>query len=83
MKKRVKELEALDQEPKREFIEIVVEYPKTCDYPEWEGKPYYSIAFREDGQTFIGYGTYNPAVLSRYIRQYFLGQEEEDGEAAD
>ena len=31
----------------RNFLEIIVEYPKICIYPEYEGKPYYSIKYEE------------------------------------
>ena len=58
----------------RNFIEIVAEYPpeNLCTYPEYKGKPYYSIHYQENGEDFMGYGTYNPEVLSRYIKEYFL-----------
>lgn len=56
----------------REFQEIVVEYPSTCIYPEYKGKPYFSIKYKEGNDIIIGYGTYNPKVLSEYIRDYFL-----------
>ena len=74
--------EALDRVPSaqqedrtsREFIELIVEYPPEdiCTYPEYKGKPYYSIKYREDGEGFIGYGTYSPKVLSRYLHDYFI-----------
>ena len=58
----------------REFIEITTHYPpsETCIYPEYKGKPYYSIKYRENGKTIVGYGTYNLEVLSRYLKEYFL-----------
>jgi len=55
----------------RVFKEIVVEYPSYSTYPEYEGKPYFSIKYMENGQEFIGYGTYKPEVLSEYLREYF------------
>lgn len=60
--------------PQREFVGLVVEYPPEdlCTYPEYKGKPYYSIKYVEDGDTFVGYGTYKPEVLSRYIKEYFI-----------
>jgi len=58
----------------REFQEIVVEYPPEdlCTYPEYKGKPYFSIKYKEGNDYFIGYGTYNPEVFSRYLRDYFM-----------
>lgn len=65
----------------RQFEEIVVRYPSVdlCNYPEYKGKPYFSIRYKENGEDFIGYGTYNPEVLSQYLRDYFmpLAQPEE------
>lgn len=62
----------------REFLEIIAEYhePDACVNHEWKGKPYYSIMYKENGEGFIGYGTYNPSVLSEYIRKYFIHCEE-------
>ena len=58
----------------REFVELVVEYPPAdlCTYPEYKGKPYYSIKYYENGEEFVGYGTYKPEVLSRYLKEYFM-----------
>ena len=58
----------------RKFEEIVVEYPpaELCTYPEHKGKPYFSIKYEENGEHIIGFGTYNPEVLSRYLREYFI-----------
>ena len=58
----------------RQFVELVVEYPdpELCTYKEYRGKPYYSIKYIENGETYVGYGTYNPDVLSRYLRAYFM-----------
>lgn len=56
----------------RDFVELVIEYPTTCAYPEYKGKPYYSIKYRENGQEYIGYGTYKPEVLSQYLKEYFI-----------
>ena len=57
------------------FQEIVVEYPSISTYPEYEGKPYFSIKYVEDGRGYIGYGTYNPEVLSEYMKEYFIPSE--------
>ena len=56
----------------RVFQGIVVEYPSISAYPEYEGKPYFSIKYTENGQEFIGYGTYKPEVLSEYLKEYFM-----------
>ena len=58
----------------RQFQEIVVEYPPEdlCTYPEYKGKPYFSIKYKEGNDYIIGYGTYNPEVFSRYLRDYFM-----------
>ena len=56
----------------RVFQEIIVEYPPISTYPEYKGKPYFSIKYTENGQGFIGYGTYNPEVLSEYLKKYFM-----------
>lgn len=58
----------------RQFVELIVEYPdpELCTYKEYRGKPYYSIKYIENGETYVGYGTYNPEVLSRYLREYFM-----------
>jgi len=56
------------------FEGIAVEYPPAdlCTYPEYKGKPYFSIKYEKDGEHIIGFGTYNPEVLSRYIQEYFI-----------
>lgn len=58
----------------RKFEEIMVEYPSAelCTYPEYKGKPYFSIKYEENGKHTIGYGTYKPEVLSEYLRKYFI-----------
>lgn len=58
----------------RTFLELVVEYPdpKLCTYKKYKGKPYYSIKYIENGETHIGYGTYNPKVLSQYLKEDFM-----------
>lgn len=56
----------------RTFQEIVVEYLSYNTYPEYKGKPYFSIKYTENGQEFIGYGTYKPEVLSEYLKEYFM-----------
>ena len=69
------EIKALEQEPRsaiakndlavREFEEIVVEYlpEDLCTYPEYKGKPYFSIKYKKGNEHFIGYGTYKPEVF--------------------
>jgi len=58
----------------RKFEEIVVEYPPAdlCIYPEYKGKPYFSIKYEENGKHIIGFGTYNPEVLTSYLQEYFI-----------
>ncbi len=59
---------------RRKFEEIVVEYPPEdcCVYPEYKGKPYFSIKYEENGKHFIGFGTYSPEEFSRYLQEYFI-----------
>ena len=61
----------------REFIEILAQYVPNdlCTYPEYRGKPYYSIRYRENGEEFVGYGTYKIEVLSRYLQDYFFNAD--------
>lgn len=58
----------------KRFKGIVVEYPPEdlCTYHEYKGKPYFSIMFEEWGETAVGYGTYKPEVLSRYLIRHFM-----------
>ena len=60
-----------EQQHRRIFQEIVVEYP-SFTYLEYKGRPYFSIKYMENGQEFIGYGTYEPKVLSEYLKEYFM-----------
>jgi hypothetical protein len=66
----------------RKFEKIVVEYPPAdlCTYPEYKGKPYFSIKYEENGEHIIGFGTYNQDVFSRYLREYFVMPTIKDGE---
>lgn len=59
---------------RKKFEEIVVEYPpaELCTYPEYRGKPYFSIMYEENGKHIVGYGTYKPEVLSRYLQEDFI-----------
>lgn len=59
------------EQHRRVFKEIVVEYP-TYTFLEYKGRPYFSIKYTENGQEFIGYGTYSPEVLSEYLKEYFM-----------
>lgn len=58
----------------RKFEQIVIEYPPAdlCTYPEYKGKPYFSIKYEENGEHFIGFGTYNLKMFSWYLREYFV-----------
>lgn len=71
-----------EQQHGRIFQGVVVEYPEYCTYPEYKGKPYFSIKYTENGQKFIGYGTYKPEVLSEFLKEYFMlpAQPESDKE---
>jgi len=61
-------------ESARTFVELVVKYPapELCTYKEYKGKPYYSIKYIENGETYVGYGTYKPEVLSQFLKEYFI-----------
>lgn len=67
-----------EQEPcednQREFIELVVEYinPDLCIYPEYRGKPYFSIKYRENGKYIVGFGSYKIEMISQWIKEYFI-----------
>jgi len=60
----------------REFEGIEVTYlpEEVCIYPEYKGKPYFAIKYKDnlDGEEIVGYGTYNPKVLSQYLKDYFI-----------
>ena len=60
--------------PEKKFEKIVVEYPpaELCTYPEYRGKPYFLIQYEENGEHIIGFGTYNPEVLTGYLQEYFI-----------
>lgn len=70
---------ALEKQPEqkngKKFIKIVTSYSMICPYPEYKRKPYFSIQYEENGEKFESFGTYNPEVLSKYIREYFMGAE--------
>ena len=75
-----------EQQHGRVFKGVVVEYPSYNIYPEYIGKPYFSIKYTENGQEFIGYGTYKPEVLSEYLKEYFMPSAEPeitDGQAIE
>lgn len=69
------------QKGEREFIEILTQYvpDDLCTYPEYREKPYYSIHYRENGEEFVGYGTYKIEVLSRYLQDYFFNIDMKGG----
>jgi hypothetical protein len=74
VKNAIEQLPSAQPESTRTFVELVVEYPapELCTYKEYKGKPYYSIKYIENGETHVGYGTYNPEVLSQYLKEYFI-----------
>ena len=59
----------------REFVKIEISYPKFTS-KEHKGKPYYAIKYIENGEEYVGYGTYKPEVLSRYLKEYFMPSAE-------
>lgn len=63
----------------RKFIEIRATYTPDelvlVTYPEYKGKPYYSIVYEENGKLLCGFGTYKIEVLSEYLRDYFIISE--------
>lgn len=73
------------RKPERKFEAIVVEYPpaELCTYPEYIGKPYFSIKYEENGEHIIRFGTYNPVVLSMYLKEYFIAPTIIEAESED
>lgn len=69
---------AIDEKHERIFQEIVIEYPSYTIYQEYKGKPYFSIKYTENGQEFIGYGTYKPEVLSEFLKEYFMPSTQQE-----
>lgn len=63
-----------DGKMNREFeeLEVTYDHDDLCTYPEYIGKPYFAIKYKENGNYFVGYGTYEPEVISRYLRDYFM-----------
>lgn len=78
----IRDMPPAQPEPQRTFVELVVEYPEPelCTYKEYKGKPYYSIKYIENGETYVGYGTYDPKVLSRYLSEYFISSAQPERE---
>lgn len=70
----LKTLPSAQPEQVRKFVGLDVMYPdpELCTYKEYTGKPYYSIKYIENGETYVGFGTYNPEVLSQYLKEYFM-----------
>ena len=68
----------------KKFEEIVVEYPQEdlYIYLKYKGKPYFSIKYEENGKHFKGFGTYDPKMLSKYLKDDFncciSGKEEDE-----
>ena len=58
----------------RTFVELVERYinPEFCPYPEYKGKPYYSIKYIEKGEEYVGYSTYSLQVMSEFLKKYFI-----------
>ena len=66
----------------RTFVELVERYvdPELCPYPEYKGKPYYSIKYIENGEEYVGYSTYNLRVMSEFLKKYFMSSAMEKQE---
>ena len=66
----------------RTFVELVERYvdPELCPYPEYKGKPYYSIKYIENGEEYVGYSTYNLQVMSGFLKKYFMSSAMEKQE---
>lgn len=62
---------------KRQFVEIIVRHPNPSiyKYKEYNIKPYYEIKYIENGEEVVGYGTYSPKMLSRYLKDFFMPSE--------
>lgn len=60
-------------EPTREFVSLEVDM-LSCDYIHGGKAPYYSIVYREGGELFKGYSSFNIDTVSAYLRDYFIGQ---------
>ena len=58
----------------RTFVELVERYinPEFRPYPEYKGKPYYSIKYIENGEEYVGYSTYSLRVMSEFLKKYFI-----------
>ena len=67
-----------EQQNARKFKGTIVEYLSISTYPEYEGKPYISIKYTEDGQDFIGHGTYNPDLLEERMPESAQNVSESD-----
>ena len=67
----------------RTFIELVERYvdPELCPYPEYKGKPFYSIKYIENGEEYVGYSTYSLQVMSGFLKKYFMSPALEKQEA--
>ena len=46
------------------FEELIVE-------KDIRERPYYSIQYRENGESHVGYGSYSMSVISDYLKHYF------------
>ena len=68
----------------RTFVELVERYvdPEFCPYPEYKGKPYYSIKYIENGKEYVGYSTYSLRVMSEFLKKYFISSALEKQTAA-
>lgn len=61
----------------KKFIKLIARYEpdEIVTYKEYIGKPYYAILYEENGEEYIGFGTYKIDVLSEYLKEYFINEE--------
>ncbi len=59
------------KKPNRIFEKIITTFDRK------DGRPYYTIQFKENGEGYIGFGTYKIDVLFGYLNEYFGISENE------
>ncbi len=58
-------------ERRREFVRLDISMIP-CGYMHGGKAPYYSIVYRENGELFQGYSSFNIDTVSCYLRDYFM-----------
>ena len=58
----------------KKFIKITARYipDNLVTYKEYVGKPYYEIMYEENGEVFVGFGSFNMDYISEWIHKYFI-----------